>query len=94
MSMSQVNEACGSRKRNTTAAVSRTAQSVNLGNECWDGRNLCRDELKRRIGFLLPNDIEFSGEKEGAQRLTPSPLQRVVRLTARRRPGNRRDATL
>ncbi len=22
-----------------------------------------------------PNDIEFSGEKEGAQRLTPSPLQ-------------------
>jgi hypothetical protein len=23
----------------------------------------------------LPNDIEFSGEKEGAQRLTPSPLQ-------------------
>ena len=28
-----------------------------------------------------PNDIEFSGEKEGAQRLTPSPLQRGVRHT-------------
>ena len=27
-------------------------------------------------GISLPsNDIEFSGEKEGAQRLTPSPLQ-------------------
>ena len=25
--------------------------------------------------FPPPNDIEFSGEKEGAQRLTPSPLQ-------------------
>jgi hypothetical protein len=24
------------------------------------------------------NDIEFSGEEEGAQRLTPSPLQRGV----------------
>ena len=28
-----------------------------------------------RVLFPGPNDIEFSGEKEGAQRLTPSPLQ-------------------
>ena len=25
--------------------------------------------------YVLPNDIEFSGEEEGAQRLTMSPLQ-------------------
>jgi hypothetical protein len=28
-----------------------------------------------RERFGRPNDIEFSGEKEGARRLTPSPLQ-------------------
>ena len=36
---------------------------------------------RRRTDFRTPtgpNDIEFSGEKEGAQRLTPSPLQRGV----------------
>ncbi len=32
------------------------------------------DEEKTSL-HALPNDIEFSGEKEGAQRLTPSPLQ-------------------
>ena len=28
---------------------------------------------------LRPNDLEFSGEAEGAQRAMPSPLQRRVR---------------
>jgi hypothetical protein len=44
----------------------------------------CRErgvvELESRVHVLSffngpANDIEFSGEKEGAQRLTPSPLQ-------------------
>jgi hypothetical protein len=29
--------------------------------------------------FMPSNDIKLSGEEEGAQRLTTSPLQRVVR---------------
>jgi hypothetical protein len=32
-------------------------------------------EAKKNNCRGWPNDIEFSGEKEGAQRLTPSPLQ-------------------
>jgi len=35
--------------------------------------------LWQHATYLLPNDVEFNGEKEGAQRLTPSPLQRGVR---------------
>ena len=34
-----------------------------------------REEVTIGFAFGAPNDIEFSGEKEGAQRLTPSPLQ-------------------
>jgi hypothetical protein len=34
-----------------------------------------RGDKEETSAHALPNDIEFSGEKEGAQRLTPSPLQ-------------------
>ena len=42
------------------------------GTELRDARRSHRTLILR---FEPPNDIEFSGEKEGAQRLTPSPLQ-------------------
>jgi hypothetical protein len=42
--------------------------------------------------FVGPNDIEFSGEEEGAKRLTMSPLQRGVRRQgAERWPDAMRD---